>query len=112
MDTDEYIASQSAKWERERRRGRLEPIGDQEWRRERWAFHPQANMPSKVFAIERIRLVRDMAPRGEGAVPGDAEIRISYATQNGDGRWRRSQFHPMIPLADLGPIERLANDMV
>lgn len=107
----EFIARQSAKWERERERAiRTKDIGRQgfnTWVREAWTFHPQHNHAEKVLVIERLRRAQVIGVRAflGGAEEGDIEYRFGYYVVGrigrALGRWTWGQYAPFIPHPDL-----------
>lgn len=107
----EFIARQTAKWERERERAiRTKDVGRQgynTWIREAWTFHQQHNYAEKVLVIERLRRADVIGVRAfhGGAEAGDIEYRFGYyivgRIGRAAGRWTWGQFSPFIPHADL-----------
>ncbi len=76
------------------------------FKREDWTFLPQHNIKTKVFSIERLRLVQTEGETTHTKIKlGEVEYRIGYYIIGKIGRakdkWTWGQYCPIIPGSDL-----------
>jgi hypothetical protein len=84
--------------------------GTHTWLLEAGTYRQQSNLPEKILAFERLRLLRraETTAYSGGAMDGDFEYRIGYyivaRTGKRSGRWWWGQFAPFIPAQDFVPL--------
>lgn len=108
-----FIGDKKLRWKKAHDAGHLlrtKDIGRQGWnywKSEALTLLAQTGGYPKVYAIERLRHVRNdgrISFEG-GAVPGDTIYRIGYfALSPKTGRWLWGQYAPLIPEIDLKPL--------